>query len=90
MTMRFIKYLIPKALLCFVIVFIITLLLTKTGGSFPNYPPVEKRAIPWDDVINEIPFLLITSFFISIIFSIGLYWHWLSRHNDNDNTPKSS
>ncbi|MFW5879516.1 MAG: hypothetical protein ACOCUV_01695 [bacterium] len=87
--MKVIKYLIPKALLCFVIIFIIGLLLTKIGGSFPNYPPTEKRSIPWDEVIIEIPFLIITSFFVSIIFSIGLYWHWLSKANENDDKNKN-
>lgn len=76
---NFLKYLIPKALLCFLFVFILTLILTKIGGEFPNYPPVEKRALPWADVVKEIPFITIKSTVVTIIFSIGLYWHWLNK-----------
>lgn len=76
---KFFKYLIPKALLCFLFVFILTLILTKIGGEFPNYPPVGKRALPWASVIKEIPFIAIKSTVVTIIFSIGLYWHWLNK-----------
>ena len=85
--MKLIPKLIPATILAFVLISLFTIIITKIRGPFPNYPPTDFQSISWQEVKLEIPRILITSFFISIVFYIGLYWDWLKKENQNsDNT----
>ncbi len=77
--MKFIPKLIPPTIIAFVLISLFAIVSTKIRGPFPNYPPTDFQSISWQEVILEIPRILITSFFISIVFYIGLYWDWLKK-----------
>lgn len=77
------KKIYPKIAISFFLILLFLILLTKIGGEFPNYPPVEKKPISWEEVVDRIPHLIIVSILVSIIFSWVLYWDWLKKHNNS-------
>ena len=77
------KNIYPKIVISFFLILLFLILLTKIGGEFPNYPPVEKKPISWGEVVDRIPHLIVVSIFVSIIFSWVFYWDWLNKHNNS-------
>ncbi len=75
---------LPKVFLFYAILLLISIILTKISGPFPNYPPIGKNPIPWDEVWLELPRLIITNFFVSMIFFMGLYWDWYAKNKKSE------
>lgn len=84
--MKLIPKLIPTTILAFVIISLVTIITTKISGPFPTYPATDFHSISWQEVKLEIPRILITSFFGSIVFYFGLYWDWLKKEKQNSDT----
>lgn len=81
---KIIKSFSVKILICFVIILTVNVLSVKIGGSFPNYPPIDKHPIPWNEVWLEIPRLLLISLFGSFLFTMGLYWDWYAKNKKSE------
>lgn len=75
---------LPKVSLFYAILLLISIILTRISGPFPNYPPIDKNPIPWDEVWLELPRLIITTLFVSMIFYMGLYWDWYAKNKKSE------
>lgn len=85
MNNKIFRNLFPKLIISFLLILLFITTLTKIGGEFPNYPPIDKKPISWNEVVERLPHIILVSSFISLIFCFVLYWDWLNKNKNSKN-----
>jgi hypothetical protein len=83
MNYTMLKEIFPKFVISFVLILLVLTTLTKIGGEFPKYPPIDKKPISWNEVVERLPHIILVSSFISLIFYFVLYWDWLNKNKNS-------